>query len=166
MSDQTTINKAQLAAGCRQYHIGLGPDTATGYALLPGDPFRVERIERRLDDSSEVAHARKYRTVVGRYNDTAVTAMSTGMGCPSAAIGVEGLRHCGTHTFIRVGSTAALQPGIEVGDLIVSTGSFRDDGTTARYVPPGYPAVPDLELTMTLVEVARETATARGSRFT
>jgi uridine phosphorylase len=68
----------------------------------------------------------------------------------------------GDTTFIRVGSTAALQPGIEVGDLIVSEGSLRNDGTTAAYVPAGYPAVPDLELTLGLTKVARRMGAAEG----
>ena len=49
-----------------------------------------------------------------------------------------------------MGSTAALQPGINPGDLIVSEGSFRNDGTSDAYVPKGYPAVPDLEITLRL----------------
>ena len=74
------------------------------------------------------------------------------MGCPSTAIAVEELARVGVTSFIRVGS--ALQPGIEPGDLIVSEGAFRNDGTTDMYVPKGYPAVPDLELTLALERAA------------
>lgn len=162
MNQSKTVDKSKATAGGLQYHIKIGPGDAGGVALLPGDPFRVARIEERLDDPRELAFVREYRTVVGTYKGMGVTAMSTGMGCPSAAIAVEELRHCGAHTFIRVGSTAALQPHIEVGDLIVSTGSYRNDGTTRQYVMPGYPAVPDLELTYQLVQVAREVAAERG----
>jgi uridine phosphorylase len=84
------------------------------------------------------------------------------MGCPSTAIAVEELARVGVTAFIRVGSTGALQPGIEPGDLIVSEGSFRNDGTSDAYVPKGYPAVPDLELTLALVAAARERAAAHG----
>jgi uridine phosphorylase len=77
------------------------------------------------------------------------------MGCPSTAIAVEELARVGVTSFIRVGSTAALQPGIAPGDLIVSEGAFRNDGTTDMYVPKGYPAVPDLELTLALTRAAR-----------
>ena len=37
----------------------------------------------------------------------------------------------------------------------MSEGSFRNDGTSDAYVPKGYPAVPDLELTQALVRAAR-----------
>ena len=76
------------------------------------------------------------------------------MGCPSTAIAVEELARVGVTSFIRVGSSAALQPGIKPGDLIVSEGAFRNDGTTDMYVPKGYPAVPDTELTLALVRAA------------
>ena len=72
------------------------------------------------------------------------------MGCPSTAIAAEELARVGVTSLIRVGSTAALQRGIEPGDLVVSQGSFRNDGTSAAYVPKGYPAVPDLEITLQL----------------
>jgi uridine phosphorylase len=75
---------------------------------------------------------------------------------------VEERARAGATTFIRVGSTAALQPHIGVGDLVVSHGSLRNDGTTAAYVHPGYPAVPDLELTLTLQRVAEELGATHG----
>lgn len=146
----------------RQYHIKVAPGEVGAVALMPGDPFRVQLVADRLEDAREVAHAREYRTVVGSYRGLRVTAMSTGIGCPSAAIAVEELARCGVHTFIRVGSTAALQPDVAVGDLVVTTGTFRNDGTSLAYAPLGYPAVPDLDLTAALVAVAREHAGRHG----
>ncbi|MEJ7742461.1 MAG: hypothetical protein WKF73_07890 [Nocardioidaceae bacterium] len=137
----------------RQYHIKVAPGEVGEVALMPGDPFRVQLVADRLDDAVELAHAREYRTVVGTYQGMRVTAMSTGIGCPSAAIAVEELARCGVHTFIRVGSTAALHSDIAVGDLIVNAGTFRNDGTSVAYAPLGYPAVPDTELTTALTQV-------------
>jgi uridine phosphorylase len=100
--------------------------------------------------------------MVGTYRGRQITVTSTGMGCPSTAIAVEELARVGVTSFIRVGSTGALQPGIEPGDLIVSEGSFRNDGTSDAYVPKGYPAVPDLELTLALAAAARARAPEHG----
>ncbi len=77
------------------------------------------------------------------------------MGCPSTAIAVEELARVGVTSFIRVGSTGALQPASSPATSIVSEGSFRNDGTTDTYAPKGYPAVPDLELTLALERAAR-----------
>jgi uridine phosphorylase len=84
------------------------------------------------------------------------------MGCPSTAIAVEELARCGVTTMIRVGSTGALQRGINPGDLVVSEGSFRNDGTTDGYVPKGYPAVPDLEVTLQLERESRALGAEHG----
>jgi len=123
--------------------VRLGPGQIPPYVLLPGDPGRIDRIARRLEGPREVARNREYRTVVGQFGGVAVAATSTGIGGPSTAIAVEELIRCGAHTFIRVGSAGALQPGIKVGDLVVPYGVVREDGTSETYVDTRYPAVAD-----------------------
>ena len=85
-----------------------------------------------------------------------ITATSTGWGGPSTAIAVEELIRVGVTSFIRVGSSAGLQAGVKPGDLLVSEGALRNDGTTAAYAHHGFPAVPDLEIALELGKVARE----------
>jgi uridine phosphorylase len=157
-----TLDKSQVGLGVRQFHIGVAPGEVSTIALLPGDPFRVPLIAEHLSDVREVAHKREHRTMVGTYRGHSITATSTGMGCPSTAIAVEELARVGVTSFIRVGSTGALQPGINPGDLVISEGSFRNDGTSDAYVPKGYPAVPDLGITVRLVEEARAEAEGKG----
>jgi uridine phosphorylase len=156
------IDKSAVGVGARQFHIGVAPGEVGTVALLPGDPFRVPLIADFLDGARDVAHNREHRTMVGTYKGKLITATSTGMGCPSTAIAVEELGRCGVTSFIRVGSSAGLQPGIEPGDLLVSHGSLRNDGTSDAYVPRGYPAVPDLEMTVALDRVARRLGAERG----
>jgi len=152
------LDKSAVGRDVRQFHIGVAPGEVSTIALLPGDPFRVPLIAEHLTDVREVAHQREHRTMVGTYQGREITATSTGMGCPSTAIAVEELARVGVTSMIRVGSTAALQPGIRPGDLIVSQGSFRNDGTSDAYVPKGYPAVPDLEVALRLEQEARKLA--------
>ncbi len=151
----STVDKGSIGRDGRQFHIGVAPGEVSTIALMPGDPFRVPLVAEYLDDPREIAHKREHRTMVGTYRGHPITVTSTGMGCPSTAIAVEELARVGVTSFIRVGSTAALQPGIEPGDLIVSQGSFRNDGTTDMYAPKGYPAVPDLEIALGLERAAR-----------
>lgn len=153
-----TLDKSQVGRDVRQFHIGVAPGEVSTIALLPGDPFRVPLIAEHLSDVREVAHKREHRTMVGTYQGRQITATSTGMGCPSTAIAVEELARVGVTSFIRVGSTAALQPGIRPGDLVVSEGSFRNDGTSDAYVPKGYPAVPDIAITQCLRDEAERVA--------
>ena len=156
------VDKGSIGIGGRQFHIGVAPGEVSTVALMPGDPFRVPLVAEYLDDAREVAHQREHRTMVGTYRGHQITVTSTGMGCPSTAIATEELARVGVTSFIRVGSTGGLQPGIEPGDLVVSHGSLRNDGTSDAYVPRGYPAVPDLELTAALARFARERAPAHG----
>lgn len=154
-------DKSQLTGG-RQYHVGVERGEVHDVVLMPGDPFRVALVAEQLDDVVEVAHQREYRTVNGTFRGMPITVCSSGMGCPSTAIGVEELANAGATTFIRVGSTGALQPGMAIGDLVVSEGTLRNDGTTAQYVPLSYPAVPDLRLTVALEDASRALGERHG----
>jgi uridine phosphorylase len=156
----TIVDKSSIGLGGRQFHIGVAPGEVSTVVLMPGDPFRVPLVAEYLDDPVDVAHMREHRTMKGTYQGRMITVTSTGMGCPSTAIAIEELARVGVTSFIRVGSTGALQEGMEPGDLVISQGSFRNDGTTDAYVPKGYPAVPDLEITLELERVARERALA------
>lgn len=149
------VDKSSAGVGARQFHVGIAPGEVSTVVLMPGDPFRVPMIAEYLEGAREVAHKREHRTMLGSYRGRDITVTSTGMGCPSTAIAVEELARVGVTSFIRVGSTGALQPGLNPGDLVISQGSFKNDGTTAAYVPAGYPAVPDLELTLALERHAR-----------
>ncbi|UDY23779.1 nucleoside phosphorylase [Nocardioides sp. Kera G14] len=162
MSDLTFVDKSSAGAEERQFHIRVAPGEVSTVALLPGDPGRVPLVGEFLTDVIEVAHHREHRTLVGDYKGRRITVTSTGMGCPSTAIAVEELARVGVTSFIRVGSSAGLQPFVEPGDLLVSEGSLRNDGTTAAYVHPGYPAVPDLELTVALKRHAAAIAARAG----
>ena len=144
----STVDKSSEGVGVRQFHIGIAPGEVSSVALLPGDPFRVPLIAEFLTDVKDVAHNREHRTMTGWYKGKHITATSTGMGCPSTAIAVEELARVGVTSFIRVGSSAGLQPGIVPGDLLISEGSLRNDGTTAAYAHPGFPAVPDLAIAL------------------
>jgi uridine phosphorylase len=158
----SVLDKAQQTSGRLQYHLRVRPGDVAKYVLLPGDPDRVLRIAKHLDNAREIGFHREYRTCTGSYKGIPISATSTGIGCPSAAIAVEELANVGATHFIRVGSTGALQPGIKIGDLTITTGSMRNEGTSKFYAPDGFPAVPDHFLTHALIEAARSLKDERG----
>jgi uridine phosphorylase len=137
-----------------QYHLQVKPGDVSRYVLLPGDPGRVERIARQWDRSWKVSSHREYTTYSGYYKSVFISATSTGIGAPSTAIAIEELARVGSDTFIRVGTTGALRREIKVGDLIISTGAVRLEGTSKHYVIPEYPAVASLDVTMALIFAA------------
>lgn len=140
----------------RKYHVGLTAEEVGKYVLIPGDPARTAVIARFLDGAREVAFSREYRTFTGSVNGTPVSAVSSGMGGPSVAIGVEEMRELGVHTFLRVGTCGATQPGIRMGDLIIATAAVRTEGTADSYVPKEFPAVADHQVVTALLDSARE----------
>ncbi len=140
----------------KQYHIQLGKGDVGRYVLLPGDPGRVGVIAKYLDKAEKVAQNREYTTYTGEVDGIKVSVTSTGIGCPSAAIAVEELARIGADTFIRVGTAGGLQANVGVGDLVISTATVREDGTSLQYVPLSYPAVADFQLTMALWEAAQK----------
>ncbi len=137
-----------------QYHIACKPGDVSRYVLLPGDPGRVPKISSLWDEAREIAFHREYRTHTGKYKGVPISVTSTGIGGPSTAIAVEELAAIGADTFIRVGSTGAIQPGMEIGDLIIAKAAVRLEGTSKQYVRVEYPAVADLEVTLALIEAA------------
>jgi len=139
-----------------QPHIMCGVGDVAKYVLLPGDPKRAEKIASFFDEARKVAEYRGYVTYTGKVDGIEISACSTGIGCPSAAIVVEELARIGAKTFIRVGTTGALQLEIEVGDTIIATAAVRADGTSKVYAPAGYPAVADFGVVSALVEAAKK----------
>lgn len=159
----TTLNKMSVTLGQKQYHIALTPEDIGEYVLLPGDPARSDIAAKYLDNAELKANNREHRTFTGHYKGVRVSVTSTGMGCPSATIAAEELINIGAKTLIRIGSSAALDPRVQIGDLMISIGAMKNEGTSRFYVPQGFPAVPDLELTSELIYTAREMT--RGTDF-
>ncbi len=121
-----------------------------------GDPARVERISSGWSNTQEVCNVREYRVRVGERDGVRLAAASAGIGAPSTAILIEELAKVGARRFIRIGNSGGLAPAVEVGDLVITTGSVRDDGTSTSYVAASYPAVADYEVVSALVSAARE----------
>jgi uridine phosphorylase len=139
---------------------GLRRGQVAERVLLCGDPARVERITRGWEDVREVCRVREFRVATGRFRGLALSAASTGIGGPSTAVLVEELVKLGSHTLLRVGNSGGLAPDLALGDLVVTTGAVRDDGTSKSYVAAEYPAVADHALVGALLAAAR----ARGVR--
>ncbi len=142
--------------GNLQAHIRLDESIRAKYALLPGDPARLDRIAPYLKNVQELGFNREYRSLMGEYKGIRVLAMSTGMGGASTGIAVEELHNIGIEAMIRIGSCGTLQPEVKVGDLILVNGAVRDDGASKAYIEGIYPAVPDTELLFCCVAAAKE----------
>ena len=139
----------------KQFHIHCLPGDVGRYCILPGDPGRVSAIAALFDDARQVACNREYNVWTGTLLGEKVTACSTGIGGPSAAIAMEELHKCGADTFLRTGTCGGIDLAVQSGDIVVATGAVRYEHTSLEYAPIEFPAVPDLEATNCLVQAAR-----------
>lgn len=140
--------------GGYQYHTGLRSEDVGEYVILPGDPKRVPKIAACLTDARQVSDVREYVTWTGYLGEKKVTATSTGIGGPSAAIAMEELVKCGAKTFIRVGTCGGIKLDVLGGDLVIALSSVRAEGTSHEYAPAEYPATADFDVVCALKKAA------------
>ena len=139
-----------------RYHLKIRDGDVGRYILLPGDPGRCEKIAAHFDEAVLVAKNREYETWTGTLAGERVSAVSTGIGSPSTAIAMEELITSGADTFIRVGTSGALQPHTRRNDVAIVTSAIRDEGTTRQYLPIEFPAVADPEVVQALIAGAKQ----------
>lgn len=152
----------------KQYHIGLNQEMLEGakFAILPGDPGRVPKIASQISRiSTRLAINREYTSYlvdlkIGSEDERlpksiSIIIMSTGIGCPSSAIAIEELAKLGVTHFLRVGTAGSLQKHVKLGDIVIATGSVREEGTSKQYVPLEFPAVADHDMVAALRMAAK-----------
>jgi len=137
-----------------QYHLACKKGDLAEYLLVPGDPDRVPEIAKFWDSAREIAAHREFRSFTGKYKGVQVSALSSGIGPASMAIVVNEASSIGVKTFIRVGSTGAIQDDINCGDVVISSSAVRLDCTSNCYIIPEYPAVASYEVLLALIEAA------------
>lgn len=140
----------------KQPHIALEEGMGIKYALMPGDPGRIERIKPFLENVKELEYNREFRSIAGSYKGVEVIAISTGIGGCSAGIAAEELNNIGVRAMIRIGSCGALQKDIALGELILVSGAVRDDGASKAYIKDIYPAYADAKLLGCIIDAAEE----------
>ena len=137
-----------------QYHVQLKKGDIADFVIMPGDPGRVEFIADHFDKAELVAENREYKTMTGEYKGRPVAVTSTGIGCPSTAIAVEELTNVGARSFVRLGTSGAMQEYTRVGEKVIATGAVRYEGTSVQYMPIEFPAVASHDMTMALKDSA------------
>ncbi len=147
------------------YHLDFDEKMSQGakIAVLPGDPFRSETIASMISGQFEtgmekLAWKREYCTYLTEISNKKILVTSTGIGGPSTSIAIDELAQLGVETFLRVGTTGAIQPNINLGDVIITTGSVRLDGASTHYAPIEYPAVAHHDIVKALIEGAKRAA--------
>jgi len=135
-------------------HIKL--DKINENILYPGDPKRIDLILKQLENTKEIGFNREYRISEGEYKGIKVNCVSSGMGCPSAAIGVEELVNIGAKNIIRIGTCGGLLKDMQPGDIVIPDSAFCGDGTTREYCKDIKEAKADKDVVDALVEASKK----------
>lgn len=114
--------------------LGCSPRSISNLIIMPATPFVARQIEKRFDEDPK-----KHGDVLnGTMDGLPVSIIQSGIGAPSTACKMEGIRHAkDAVTLIRVDYCGALLPEIRIGDIIIPTAALRGDGTTPHYVRSG-----------------------------
>lgn len=140
-----------------QYHVGVGPGDVADRIMLVGDPARADKVAQFFDEVTVRRANREYVTITGPYKGHPLTVTATGIGCDNTEIAiVELCQVVENPTFLRVGSSGALQDDIDLGDLVISTGAVKLESTSDYFVPHGFPSVAHPELVMACLEATKD----------
>jgi purine-nucleoside phosphorylase len=126
--------------------------------LLPGDPLRAKYIaETFFDNAILINDVRNMFAYTGFYQGHAVSVMGTGMGAASMGIYAhELIHHYGVKKLIRIGSMGAIQPFLEIGDIVLALGAGTDTNFANQYGLPGtICALPDSTLMKVCLDLCK-----------
>lgn len=138
------------------FHLGLNSTDCNNaiLAILPGDPDRVKKIALLMDNPKYISSHREFTIWSAELNKNPVIICSTGIGGPSTSIVVEELSQLGIRIFLRIGTAGAIQPYIQVGNLLIINAAVRCDGASQHFAPIEFPAVADLSCSAALIKAA------------
>lgn len=140
-------------------HLRCTPGDLAPVILMPSNPAKADRIAAMLDGATNVGRYREFVSWTGSWNGQRVSTVSTGVGCPSTAIAVEEAIRAGGKVLIRVGTCGgAWRADVPCGSLVIPIACVREDGTTAEYLPPSFPAIADVDVVTILRAVSGELA--------
>lgn len=140
------------------FHLHLKPEQLADIVILVGDPGRVALVSSFFDSKECEVSNREFNTVTGTYKGKRMTVMSTGIGIGNIDISVTELDALANVDFatrqvkpqfrkltlVRLGTSGAIQPDIEVGNFVFSRTSVGFDGLLNYY--KGRNDVCDLEI--------------------
>ncbi|HLB38488.1 MAG TPA: nucleoside phosphorylase [Gemmatimonadales bacterium] len=140
----------------KAWYLRVRPEDIAQAVIVVGDPARLQLFKEAMSGAEVVGRDREFTTITGTYEGLRLSVTASGIGAPAAAIVLEELAQLGVSVVVRAGTMMAFRA--KVGDLILAQAACRFEGTSAAYLPPEVPAVPDAGLFLRL----RQALTAAG----
>jgi uridine phosphorylase len=135
------------------YHLDLVPGQVAETIITVGDPERVRAITDRFDKVELKVEAREFVTHTGELDGKRITVISTGIGTDNIDIVFNELdalfnidldrrevkEELTQLTFVRLGTSGAFQPDLELGSFLLSEAALATDGLLPFYLSGGEP---------------------------
>jgi len=129
------------------YHLNLLPEDLAPIVITVGDPDRVKDITKYFERIEVSKEHREFKTQTGSYMGTRITVISTGIGTDNidivlneldALVNIDlesrTLKRAHTElTFVRVGTSGAIQSHIPVGSFLISEMAIGFDNLLHYY---------------------------------
>jgi len=116
-------------------HIKATPADFGQTVLMPGDPLRAKYIaEHFLENPVLVNNVRGVQGYTGSYKGVRVSVMASGIGMPSMGIYSRELYEAfNVRNIMRIGSAGAIQPDINLKDIVIAMGASMDSNYQAQF---------------------------------
>ena len=129
------------------FHLHLLPEHVANFVILVGDPGRVDMIASFFSDIRCKIRNREFYTVTGSYKNKEITVVATGIGTDNIDIVINELdalvnidlkkridyENKRKLTFLRIGTSGAIQPDIKPGTFMASEYALGFDGLLNFY---------------------------------
>ena len=129
------------------YHLNLKPGDIAPIVITVGDPERVGQITRHFDTIRLTKQKREFKTQTGRFRESEITVISTGIGTDNIDIVLNELDALVNVDFktreikpervalkiIRVGTSGALQKNIPLDSYVISERAVGFDNLMQFY---------------------------------
>lgn len=129
------------------YHLNLLPHQLADTIITVGDPDRVAEVSKYFDNIKVKVHKREFKTHTGALNGRRISVISTGIGTDNIDIvfnEIDALKNIDFETrtvkkdltsleIIRIGTSGAIQPDIEIDSFMVSEKAIGFDNLLHFY---------------------------------
>lgn len=132
------------------YVVYLVRDPFAGYGVNPAEEFA-----KLLDDAKCIGDSGMFLSYTGYYKGAKVTCICGGSGNPEVELAMNDvMEYTDASAFIRVGTSGGVAEKVRAGDCVITTGVFREDGTSRAYIGDGFPAACHYEIVTAMVQAA------------
>ncbi len=129
------------------YHLNLLPEQLADTIITVGDPDRVDVVSKYFDEIEFKIQKREFKTHTGILNGKRISVISTGIGTDNIDIvfnEIDALKNIDFETrtvkkelisleIIRIGTSGAIQPEIEINSFLVSEKAIGFDNLLHFY---------------------------------